>query len=241
MRKFNSSNSNLLVFQNQKRHQRAAERVLKNRPLTEQLSSNPPKYFDGSQKTTPKKNRKKKYKEAIKRQKQKEIQEMILKNKMYPQKYQNTYFITDKEQIGLLYEGPKGTAKSKKGRNHERLLNIARAGNLEDPEKLKRFLEEDQRINQQKKRKYLSNAKKKQKVGSKMNSIHLKFFKKGANKRGIMPKVHDNRIKMLGQNEQDRMEQSARKLENLRKDLRTQQRSSDLDISEANRFYLSNA
>lgn len=214
--------------------------MLKNRPLTEPLHSNPPKYFDGNQRATPKKSGKKKYQRAIKKQKEKEIQEMILKNKMYPQKYQNTYFITDKEQIGLLYEGPDPKrATKRKVRNHERLMNIARAGNLEDPERLKQFLEEDQRINQQKKKKYLSNAKKKGKVGSKMNSIHLKFFKKGANKRGVMPRVHDNRIKMLGRNEQQRMEHSARKLGDLHQHLRTQPRTSDLDISEANRFYLS--
>lgn len=165
---------------------------------------------------------------------------MILKNKMYPQKYQNTYFITDKEQIGLLYEAPRRSGKKgKKVRNHERLMNIARAGNLEDPEKLKRFLEEDRRINQKKKKKYLSNAKKKVRLGSKANSIHLKFFAQGADKRGTLPRARDQRIKMLGENEQQRMEVSARKLEDLRSQLGPGGRGSDLEISEANQFYLS--
>ena len=237
-------NADLLVFQKQK-EDNSHEQILNNKPLTEQLDANPPKYFETQNKKNQKRNGgTKKYRKLLKRQKEKEIQEMILKNKMYPQKYQNTYFITDKEQIGLLYdkEKQKGGSKTKKKRKvraQERLVNIMKAGNLEDPEKLKQFLEEDRKITNQKKKKYLSNAKKKAKIGTKKNSIHLKFFKNGANTRMMMPKVHDNRIAMLMENEKERMHYSAKKLDQLRNDLRNEETGRDVDLAEANRFYLS--
>ena len=87
------------------KHEASNEHVLNNRPLTQQLDTNPPKYFDQKKKYEAKKTPgAKKFKKLLQRQKEKEIQEMILKNKMYPQKYQNTYFISDKDQIGLLYQ-----------------------------------------------------------------------------------------------------------------------------------------
>ena len=127
-----------------------------------------------------------------------------------------------------------------KNRNQERLSNIARAGNFDDPEKLKKFLEEDRRITHQKKKKYFNKAKNnKKKVGSKMNSIHLKFFKTGADKRGILPKVHDNRISMLRENERRRIDKSTRKLNELRNNLKSETYANNTDFTEGNQRYLS--
>lgn len=212
-----------------------------NKPLTRKFDTSPPKYFNSEAVGKKEKPGTKKYSKLLKKQKERELQEMILKNKMYPQKYQNTYFITDKEQIGLLYDDKpkKGNPKTKKkGRNQERLRNMQRA-DLADPQKLKQFLEEDRRITQQKKRKYLTNAKKRSKVGSKTNSIHVKFYKDGADKRIMMPKVHDNRIAMLMENEKKRMHKSARKIHELNRNFRENGEADHQDISEANRFYLS--
>jgi hypothetical protein len=231
-----------MVFQNQRRDD-TRESILKNKPLTQKFGTNPPKYFESIEGLKSKgKSGAKKYSRIVKRQKEKEIQEMFLKNQMYPQKYENTYFITDKEQIGLLYEDKsrRSGSKTKKKRGGERLRNIRKNADLNDPEKLKNFLEEDRRITKKKKNKYLSNAKKKGGVGSKMNSIHLKFYKDGADKRTMLPKVYDNRIAMLRENEQKRMERSARKIHNLNNNFRDRDQPPPVDISEANKFYLSN-
>ena len=193
----------------------------------------PARYFDLGKSTQKQKTKTKrsanKFKSLIKKKKEKDVREMMLKAQKFPQKYENTVFLADRGHVGTIYD-----QKAKKRRKEEqvRLNNISNIYDIHSPDKLERFLNEDRKMTGQRKKRYLELIRNKQE-GKKDRSIHLKFYKHGADQKRLWPKVHDDRIELLSQNEHKRMMLSKQKMKE------ANSRSANADLENGNYNYLS--